>query len=60
MRKFKIPAVPKRTNKSIRFPLPLIARVERVIARTDCSFSAFVVAAVQDALDSLAQEEGQE
>ena len=53
MRKFKIPAVPPTTNKSIRFPNDVISQVEEAIRGKDCTFSAFVVEAVRVALESL-------
>ena len=53
MRKFKIPAVLPTTNKSIRFPNDMLDEVETVIQGQDCTFSAFVVAAVRAALDDL-------
>ncbi len=57
MRKFKIPAVPPTTNKSIRFPNDVIAQVEKAIRGRDCTFSAFVVEAVRIALENLEEEE---
>ena len=51
MRKFKIPAVPPTTNKSIRFPNDVIEQVEAAIQGKDCTFSAFVVEAVRVALE---------
>ena len=57
MRKFKIPAVPPTTNKSIRFPNDVIEQVEEAIRGKDCTFSAFVVEAVRVALDNLKEEE---
>ena len=56
MRKFKIPAVPPTTNKSIRFPHDVIEQVEAAIQGKDCTFSAFVVEAVRVALESLEEE----
>ena len=56
MRKFKIPAVPPTTNKSIRFPPDVIEQVEAAIQGKDCTFSAFVVEAVRVALESLEEE----
>lgn len=56
MRKFKIPAVPPTTNKSIRFPNDVIEQVEAAIQGKDCTFSAFVVEAVRVALESLEEE----
>jgi len=48
--KFKIPSIPPTTNKTIRFPNDVIASVEEAIKGKDCTFSAFVVAAVRAAL----------
>lgn len=56
-RKFKIPAIPPTTNKSIRFPNDIIDRVEDAICGKECTFSAFVVAAVREALDSLDEDD---
>lgn len=56
MRKFKIPSVPPTTNKSIRFPNDLIKQVEKEIAGTSCTFTAFVIEAVRVALDNLKDE----
>lgn len=53
--KFKIPAVPPTTNKTIRFPNDVVAQVEQVIQGKDCTFSAFVIAAVRAALEDLEQ-----
>jgi hypothetical protein len=50
---FKIPSIPPTTNKTIRFPNDVIERVEQAIRGKDCTFSAFVIAAVRAALDSL-------
>lgn len=57
MRKFKIPAIPQTTSKSIRFPNEVIEEVELAIRGKDCSFSAFVIAATQWALENLKEEE---
>ena len=56
MRKFKIPAVPPTTNKSIRFPNDVISQVEEAIRGKDCTFSAFVVEAVRVALENLKED----
>ena len=40
-----------------RFPPPLLEEVEAAIQGQDCTFSAFVVAAVQAALDDLHRQE---
>lgn len=56
MEKFKIPSTPPTTNKTIRFPNDVIEQVETAIQGKDCTFSAFVVAAVHMALDNLEEE----
>ena len=48
---FKIPSIPPTTNKTIRFPNDLIEEVEQLIEGKDCTFSAFVVAAVRAAVE---------
>ena len=53
MGKFKIPSVPPTTNKTIRFPNDIIDEVEKAIQGKECSFSAFVIAAVRMALDDI-------
>lgn len=53
MASFKIPAIPPTTNKTIRFPNDVIAKVEEAISGKDCTFSAFVIAAVRNALEQL-------
>jgi len=55
--RFKIPTIPRSTNKTIRFPNDVIAEVEKAITGEDCTFSAFVVAAVKAALESLYDNE---
>ena len=50
---FKIPSVPPTTSKSVRFPNDMLEEIEEVIRGKDCTFSAFVVAAVRSALDDL-------
>ena len=57
MRNFQIPVPATTTGKSIRFPDSLIAHVDQAIQGKGCSFSAFVVAAVRSALESLSGEE---
>ena len=57
MKKFKIPAVPQTTSKTIRFPNDIINEVEQAIQGTNCTFSAFVVEAVRVALENLTEEE---
>lgn len=56
MGKFKIPTTPPTTNKTIRFPNDVVEEVENVIQGKDCTFSAFVIAAVKAALDDLKNE----
>lgn len=57
MSNFKIPSIPPTTNKTIRFPNDVISDVERLIQNKDCTFSAFVVAAVKAAIDEVDQTE---
>ena len=56
MGKFKIPTNPPTTNKTIRFPNDVVEGVEAAIQGRDCTFSAFVIAAVKAALDDLKSE----
>ncbi len=56
---FKIPKMPATTNKTIRFPNDVIEQVETAIAGKECTFSAFVIAAVRNALDELEDEKDQ-
>ena len=56
MGNFKIPSVPPTTNKTIRFPNDVVEAVEQAIQGKDCTFSAFVIAAVRAALEDLNQE----
>ena len=56
MRNFQIPVPVTTTSKSISFPDALVDQVEEAIRGRDCSFSAFVVAAVRSALESLSRE----
>ncbi len=51
--RFQIPSIPPTTNKTIRFPNDLIQRVEALIRGRDCTFSAFVVAAVRAAVEEV-------
>lgn len=53
MAKFKIPNIPSTTNKTIRFPNDLIESVEKEIVGKNCTFSAFVIAAVRAAIEDL-------
>ncbi len=56
MAKFKIPVTPQTTNKTIRFPNDVVEKVESAIQGKDCTFSAFVIAAVRAALEDLSSE----
>ncbi len=53
MGNFKIPSIPPTTNKTIRFPNDVIEQVENAIQGKDCTFSAFVIAAVRAALENI-------
>ena len=53
MGKFEIPTTPPTTNKTIRFPNDVLEGVENAIRGRDCTFSAFVIAAVRAALNDL-------
>lgn len=59
MGNFKIPHIPTTTNKSIRFPDNIIEDVERAITGKNCTFSAFVVAAVCAALEDIEKTKGE-
>lgn len=43
-------------NKTIRFPLPLIERIDEAIKGNDVTFSAFVIQACEYALDNMEAE----
>ena len=53
MGKFKIPETPPTINKTIRFPSDIVDGVEKAIKGKECTFSAFVIAAVRAALEDL-------
>ena len=57
MAHFKIPSTPPTVNKTIRFPGDVVAEVEQAIQGKNCTFSAFVIAAVRAALEDLKQAE---
>lgn len=40
-------------NKTIRFPLPLIEKIERAIENQEVSFSGFVIQACEYALENM-------
>ena len=54
---FKIPSTPPTTNKTIRFPNDVVEAVEKAIQGKNCTFSAFVIAAVRAALEDINQME---
>ena len=60
MRKFKIPAIPATTQKSIRFPNDIIDEVEFVIQGKNSTFSASVIEATKWALENLKEQEEEE
>ncbi len=43
-------------NKTIRFPLPLIKEIEKVLKGTELTFSKFVIQACEYALNNMEQE----
>ena len=53
MGRFQIPSTPPTINKTIRFPSDVVEEVERVIQGKNCTFSAFVIAAVRTALEDV-------
>ncbi len=53
MSKFVIPETPATVNKTIRFPTDVVKAVETAVQGKECTFSAFVIAAVRAALDDL-------
>ncbi len=57
MGNFKIPTMPPTTNKTIRFPNDVIDAVESAVQGKDCTFSAFVIAAVRSALQDLQEQQ---
>jgi len=57
MRKFKLPAIPQTTSKSILFPNDVIDQVEEAIRGTEVSFSAFVIEATRVALENLQEQD---
>ena len=57
MGKFRIPTTPPTVNKTIRFPTDVVEEVEAVLQGKECTFSAFVIAAVRAALEDLREQE---
>ncbi|SFN82717.1 hypothetical protein SAMN04487831_10417 [Pseudobutyrivibrio sp. UC1225] len=43
-------------TKTIRFPVPLIERIEKAIVGKDVSFSGFVIQACEYALDNMEKD----
>ncbi|EOL45063.1 YlcI/YnfO family protein [Enterococcus caccae] len=57
MKNFKLKPNRKETeNKTIRFPVPLIEKIEEVITENDTTFSSFVIQACEFALDNMEQK----
>ena len=54
---FRIPNIPKTTNKTIRIPNDLVEGVEQAIQGKECTFSAYVVAAIRIALEEVAEQQ---
>lgn len=54
---FKIPSIPPTTNKTVRFPNDVVEAVEQAIQGKNCTFSAFVIAAVRAALEDVSAPE---
>lgn len=50
---FKIPVIPYTTQKTIRFPNDMIDKIEENIQGKECTFSLFVIKAVEEALKEL-------
>ncbi|HIU36077.1 MAG TPA: hypothetical protein IAC53_05695 [Candidatus Fimenecus excrementigallinarum] len=50
MGRFQIPSTPPTVNKTIRFPSDVVEEVEKAMQGKNCTFSAFVIAAVRTAL----------
>ena len=58
MNNFKIKPNRKETeNKTIRFPVPLIEKIEEVITENDTTFSSFVIQACEYALENMENKE---
>ena len=57
MGKFRIPTTPPTVNKTIRFPSDVVEEVVSVLQGKECTFSAFVIAAVRAALEDLREQE---
>lgn len=54
---FQLKSERKETEtKTVRFPLPLIERIEKAIVGKDVSFSGFVIQACEYALDNMEKD----
>lgn len=54
---FKIKTDRKETeNKTIRFPLPLIEKIDEVVEENDITFSSFVLQACEYALENMEEK----
>ena len=53
MGRFQIPTTPPTINKTIRFPSDVVEEVEKAIQGKNCTFSAFVIAAVRTVLEDI-------
>ncbi|EGO8195981.1 YlcI/YnfO family protein [Enterococcus faecalis] len=57
MTNFKLKPNRKETeNKTIRFPVPLIEKIEEVITENDTTFSSFVIQACEFVLENMEQK----
>ncbi len=57
---FQIKPYRKETeNKTIRFPVPLIEKIEKAIKNKDVTFSRFVIQACEYALNDLDESENE-
>lgn len=57
---FQIKPYRKETeNKTIRFPVPLIEKIEKAIKNKDVTFSRFVIQACEYALNDLDENENE-
>lgn len=55
---FKIqPNKKESENKTIRFPVPLIERINQALIGADATFSSFVIQACEFALDNMVDSE---
>ena len=47
-------------NKTIRFPVSLIVKIESILAGTELTFSSFVIQACKFAIENIEEEEEKE